>query len=522
VNATFRLPKHLRGDKALEARYEAAAARVAEAVRLNPLYAYNNPELSSKVHHKQLAFNRVKAPPLGTKAMIAGGRSGKTYCTLADDVIQLVPRDEVPPHLIECKKFEPPIDIWIGAPKYAKHEDTILPLLRKLIPKNQLRDSNFDKSYSSQARMLRLNCGSTVGLKTYDQDVDAWASAAIHRVHWDEEPNNSNGRRMRSEARQRLVSTQGDEILGMTPILGISTWANDEIYERRHEPGIIVHGMSMSDNPWNDPVAVESFLSGLTPEERRAREHGEFVHFGGLFFEEFREGLHVRPAPPIKELRGMEIVVSIDPGLVHTGVTWSAWDSDNAGVLFSEFNPPKTNVPEIAAEIRRRNAEWQLPEPIFVIDPSYRNLTTEIHADAVQASYAREEIYCQPGNNDRRAGILEIKKRLQAVDAEGKPHPTLLYAEPDERPYIGVPELIKQTERYRRNPDAADEWQAVPQDAYTRFDLVDSKRYGVMSRTWEIPDGPAERPTDSFEYGFEPALDLEDFQLDAAPMGDMS
>jgi phage terminase large subunit-like protein len=408
----------------------------------------------------------------------------------------------------------------MGAPKYSKHEDTTIPILRRLIPKSQLRNGNFDKSYSSQSRQIKLECGSVIGLKTYDQDVDAWASAEIHRVDWDEEPNNPNGRRMRSEARARLVSTGGDEIIGMTPVLGISTWVNEEIFERRNEPGVTVMGMSMADNPWNTSEAIEAYFKDMPEEERRARESGEFVHFGGLFFEEFRERLHVVDLPPLEKLRQQDIVVSIDPGLVHTGVTWSAWDSDNAGLLFAEHSPPKTNVPEIAAEIKRRNRQWGLPEPTYIIDPTYRNLTTEIHADAVQASYAREEIYCQPGNNDRRAGILEVKKRLQAKDSDGTPHPTLLYARPNaELQELGVPELIRQTERYRRNPDAADEWQAVPQDSYTRFDLVDSKRYAVMSRTWES-EAEAQKP--SHEYGYEPDFNPEEFQLEAPPLGDLS
>lgn len=519
MSTGFRVPRHLQGNPEVEAKLR----QITEAVRANPLLAYNNPDLSSKVHAKQLAFNRVKAPVLGTKAVIAGNRSGKTFCCKADDVIQVVPREEVPPHLLDIKKFEAPCHIWMGAPKYSKHEDTTIPALRRLIPKAQLRDGNFDRSYSSQSRQVKLECGSTIGLKTYDQDIDAWASAEIHRVDWDEEPNNPNGRRMRGEARARLVSTGGDEIMGMTPMLGISTFAFDEIYERRHEPGITVMGMSIHDNPWNTPEAIDKFLAGMPEEERRAREKGEFVHFGGLFFDEFRERLHVVALPPMEALRQQEIVVSIDPGLVHTGVTWSGWDSDNAGVFFAEYFPPTTNVPDIAAEIKRRNKQWGLREPTYVIDPSYRNLTTGIHADAVQANYAREEIYAQPGNNDRRAGILEIKKRLQAKDGEGHPHPTLLYARPDpSAPELGVPQLIKQTERYRRNPDAADEWAAVPQDAHTRFDLVDSARYGVMSRTWEIPDAPAERPPPGHEYGFEPSLDLEEFALEAPPLGDCS
>lgn len=507
----FRVPKHLQGDAQIEAKLR----QVAEALRANPLYGYNNPDLSTKIHHKQLKFNAVKAPILGTKALIAANRSGKSLACTVDDSIQLVPREDVPPHLLHCKKFDPPCHIWVGAPKYSKHEDTTLPLFRRYLPRNQLIEGSFDKSYKGQARQLRLVCGSTITLKTYDQDLDAWASAEVHRIRWDEEPNNLNGRRMRSEARARLVSTGGDEVIGMTPMLGISTWVFDEVWERRHEPGITVMGMEIHDNPHNSKEAIEKFLAGMTEEERRAREKGEFVHFGGLFFEEFRQSLHVIEPPPIEALRSQDIVVSIDPGLVHTGVTWSAWDSDNAGVFFAEYAPPKTNVEEIAAEIKYRNKEWGLPEPTYIIDPSYRNLTTSIHADAVQASYAREEIYVQPGNNDRRAGILEIKKRLQAKDSKGRPHPTLLFSKE-------CPQLIKQAERYRRNPDALDEWQAVPQDAHTRFDLIDSARYGVMSRTWEVPDGPAERPEPGYQYGYEPPFNPSEFELEAAPLGDCS
>lgn len=511
MSINLRVPPHLKGDPKVEEKLRL----LAELCRVNPLYAYNNPAISAKIHHKQLEFHAIKPGVMGTKALIAGNRAGKTVACTVDDVIQLIPRDEVPAHLVEFKKFEPPCHIWVGAPKQSKHDDTIIPLFRKWLPKSQLIDGNFDKSYNAQKKQIRLVCGSTIGLKTYDQDVDAWASAEIHRIRWDEEPNGANGKRMRGEARGRLVSTDGDEVIGMTPLLGISTWAFEDIWEKRFEPDIDVVTMTIHDNPWNTPEAIEKFLSGLTAEERRARETGEFVHFGGLFFDEFRDRLHVVEPPPIQKIRQQEIVVCIDPGLRHTGVTWTAFDSDNAAVCFAEYFPPKTVVPEIAAEIKRRNAEWKLPEPVYVIDPSYRNLTTDIHADAVQASYAREGIYVQPGNNDRRAGILEIKKRFQSKDGEGKPHPTLLLSK-------ACPNLIKQVELYRRNPDSSNEWDAAPQTEASRFDLVDSLRYAVMSRAWEYPE---ERQIDrgySYEYGVENAYDPNEFQIDAPPLGDSS
>lgn len=483
----------------------------------NPLQAYNLPGAPAPVHHKQLEFNRIKTPPLGTKALIAGNRTGKTRGGLADDVIQAVRPELVPEHLKECKKWEPPFHCWIGAPKYSKHEDTILPTLRKLIPKAELINESFDKSYKSQSRMLRLSSGSTFGLKTYDQDLDAWASAEVNRVHFDEEPNGENSRDIRSEAYARILSTEGDILITMSPLLGMS-WVNDEVWEARHDnPKISVVTMGMADNPWLSAQAIKDFEAGLTEEEIRMRVHGEFVHLGGMFFEEFREKLHVVDPITPDHLKGQEIVIGIDPGRNRTGVVWLGFDSDNAAIVFDEFNPKEATVVQVAEVIKERNRAWGLDENAvtYVIDPSARN-TSAINADQVSAAYARSEIYCQPGQNSRAAGILEMKRRLQAKDGQDRPHPTLVWAR-------NCVEGIKQAERYRRDPKAADEWAAVAQNDRTRFDLVDATRYALMARTWEFAD-PSEivKPPPSYDPVFEPAFDPNDFLIDPAPMGDWS
>jgi phage terminase large subunit-like protein len=514
----FRIPAKL----ADNAEFKRKLAGLKHAIWANPLLRYNNPDLPGRVHRKQLEFNAIQCPPLGTKALFAGNRSGKTVACVVDDVIQLVREEFVPDHLKAYKKFHGPIDIWIGAPKFTKHEDTIIPLLRTFLPKAELIDGSFDKSYNSHTRTITLVSGSTVALKTYDQDIDAWASAAVHRIHWDEEPNNANGRKLRDEARARLVSTNGDEIIGMTPLLGLSTWAHDDVYEKRHEPQITVMGMDIADNPWNSSEAIAAFLSGLTVEERKVRKTGAFIHFGGVFFDEFDGELHVVKPPGVKHVRELESVIAIDPGLRHTGVTWTGFDSDNAALTYDEYDAGFLIVPEIAKEIKRRNAEkWHIEDPTYVLDPSHRNLSSSINADEIEAAYAREDIYCEPGQNSRRAGILEMKRRLQAIDAAGNPHPTWLISEE-------CAMLIVQVERYRRDPDASDEWQAVPQDDRTRFDLVDATRYGVMSRTYfddedEEREGlERQRHRESHRHNYEPELDLSEFQTEAPPMGDAS
>lgn len=486
----------------------------------NPLEEYNNPEIpklfpSYQVHRKQLEFNEIKAPPRGTKAIIAGNRTGKTRGGLADDVIQAVRLEFVPEHLKVCKKFEPPIDIWIGAPKYQKHEDTILPTLRKLIPKGELIEQSFGKSYKAQSRTLRLVGGTTFTFKTYDQDLDAWASAEVHRVHWDEEPNGENSREMRSEARARLLSTDGDELITMSPLLGFS-WVNDDVWERRNDdPMISVVQMGMADNPWLSEEAIKDFERGLTHEEIRMRVYGEFVHLGGMFFEEFNERLHVVEPIGLDHLKGQDVVVGIDPGRNRTGVVWVCFDSDNSALVFDEFNPREAIVSEVAAEILRRNEEWGVKQPTYVIDPTSRN-ASPINADEVAAAYSRHDIDCQWGQNSRQAGILEMKRRLQDRDSRGRPRPSLLFAR-------NCHQAIKQMERYRRDPKARDEWQAVPQNDQTRFDLVDAIRYSVMSRTYGYEEpGEAPKPPPHYDPEVAPPFDPSEFLLEAPPLGDLS
>lgn len=510
------IPEHLQNDP--EAQQELAEL---EAIfEANPLEAYNHPEIANvfpsyKVHEKQMAFHAIKAPSMGIKALIAATRSGKTVGCVLDDIIQLVDEELLPDHLKPFKKFHGPIEIWVGAPKNENHFRNTVPLFRKFMPKEALIAGQFGKSFKSQPNPeLRLKNGSVVAFKTYDQDKDAWASAEVHRIHWDEEPNIAESRELREEARARLISTDGDEIIGMTPLLGMS-WVYDDVWQVRDiDPLVSVVQMGMADNPYNTQEAIDKYAARLTKDEKRMRLHGEFVHLGGMFYGEFSDRHVVGEITP-DHLKGQEIVVGIDPGRERTGVVWIAFDKDNAAVVFDEFNPGQAVVPDVAAEIKRRNEAWRIKDATYVIDPSSRN-TSAINADAVEAAYAREEIYCQWGQNSRSAGILEVKRRLQDSLPNGTPAPSLTFAR-------NCGETIKQHREYRRDPNKADEWAAVAQTANVRFDLVDAVRYAVMARTWTQPYESPQRPP-AYQPNFQPAYASERdlFLSDPAPYGDLS
>lgn len=510
MSLEFVVPDHLKDDP--EVKRELAA--LADMLEANPLERYNNPLLPNS-HAKQMEFHSVKAPPLGTKLLLASNRSGKTVAGVVDDIIQLVDEALLPDHLKAFKKWHGPVTIWVGAPKNENHFNNTIPLFRKFLPKAALKDGKWKGTFKSQPNpRLELANGSEVAFKTYDQDLDAWAGAEVHRIHWDEEPNAENSRELRTEARYRLVSTAGDELITMTPVLGAYSWVNDEVWERRDEPQIFAMKMKIWDNPWNGKEVVEQIVAEAKAEGEevfRTRIEAEFVHLGGLFFPEFREDLHVIDELSPDDINGRDVVVSIDPGRQRSGVTWIAFDNDNGAVVFDEFFPGESEVVRVAEEIKARNNYWGV-EPRYVIDRA-ASAGSAIDADSVLAAYIREDIYAERGQSDRAVGILEIKKRLQNK-TNGKDDPTLRFTRK-------CPEVIRQAERYARDPKSKDEWAAVPQTGRTRWDLIDSVRYGLMVRTWYVPEHPSEPRPVSTPFHQAPYAQ-ERIPQDVPPLGSFS
>lgn len=498
------VPDHLKNDPG----FAAELAELEAHFEANPLERYNHP-LLPKRHEKQMEFHAIHPGPMGTKLLLASNRSGKTVCGVVDDLIQLLAPEMLPAHLAPFQRWAGPIVVWVGAPKNENHFNNTIPLFRKFTPRSALIEGKWRKSFKSQPNQrLVLANGSEVAFKTYDQDLDAWAGAEVHIIHWDEEPNGQNSRELRTEARYRLVSTEGYETISMTPVLGAYSWVNDEVWERRDEPRIFALKMRIDDNPWNSPEVVEQVIAEAKAEGEevyRTRILAEFVHLGGLFFEEFDRDKHVRGPITPDHLDGQEIVVAIDPGRDRTGVVWLSFDGENRGLVFDEFFPARPTVPQVAEEIFKRNKAWGLKEePTYVIDPSARNENV-INADKVEAAFIREGIYAEWGQNNRAAGILEVKRRLQTDPA------SLLFAE-------NCAETIRQAERYARDPKAADEWKAVPQTSKVRWDLIDGVRYGVMSRTYYGPDDEAPKRT-AFQPDFQPPYREEWTPDPLPPMG---
>jgi phage terminase large subunit-like protein len=456
--AIERLPAERREEaRALLATYE-------ERVRANPLLAY-------VPHRKQVVFHGSNEP---LKVFLGGNRSGKTTAGICDDVIQAVDRDCLPESLRAFKKWDAPFYCRIIVPDFTSTlEGVIFQKLREWTPRAQLVGGGFDKAYDKARRRLHFENGSWFDFLTFEQDLDKFGGAALHRVHYDEEPPAA----IRRESTMRLIDYGGDELFTMTPLQGMS-WMYDAIWEpwtkgRLDEATVVL--VDMDDNPHLDERTKRRALAGLSHEERQARKSGRFVHFAGMIYDDFSRNEHV--VPEVSELpRDVRVFVGIDPGMRHmAAVLWVYLTADDRMVVFDELALQGHTVKQVAEAIHLRNQRWgreidgrivPLQPAWYVIDPAARNVVHQT-GRSDQMEFTDHGIVTILGQNSVTAGINRVKERLQA-------HRLVVAA--------NCQTMIDQFRKYRWASPSRTESDPKEKPVKSDDHLLDALRYVVMSR----------------------------------------
>lgn len=450
------------------------------------------------------------------KAFFGGNRAGKTEIGVVDDLIQCVDRDVLPERLKRFKRWEPPFYCRIISPKYGVSEAVIQQKLRDLCPKDQLLGSSFDKAYNKEFRRLSFKNGSWIQFRTGDQDVDAHAGVKLHRAHFDEEPEGEHGFQVYRENVQRLADfyPNSQVVVTMTPLFGM-TWVFDEFYEQRDEPGVKVVVASMLDNPHIPREFVEQELQGLSKEEFQARVEGQFISFHGRVLERFDHKKHVVSPPSQQHIQGLDVLVAIDPGITQAGVGFHGFDRENRMLTFDEIYPRGQGVPEIALRIKDKLESWKVPlkSVQFVIDPSARNRSL-VNAESVEGEFARQGIYCTPGQNDRLAGVLQMRARIDA-DAWLVSSDCTSHLHEIKRWVVAKDE---DTERDRAKGAGGTFATKGPDH------LMDPARYAAMQRLWYVAPSQERKVDQGWVPGRAPSASWLDSQVveQTPPMGSLS
>jgi hypothetical protein len=184
-------------------------------------------------------------------------------------------------------------------------------------------------------------------------------------------------------------------------------------------------------------------------------------------------------------------------------------------LVFDELYPQNLSVPQIVALARAKNQMWGVNPLFWVIDPAMRIRSMADASESVQSALLREQIPVVPGQNDRMAGILEMRRRVSA-DA-------LRVSE-------GCVNWLKEADRWLVAADEeALEMRAKGSAKGASFTtigpdhLMDPTRYVCLARTWHASPPAAAAPGERRQLGtFMPDASALTTPRESAPMGAMS
>lgn len=402
-----------------------------------------------------------------TQAVFAGNRFGKTTALVVKCLVQHYPKDQLPERLKPYRfvEHDRPVRGRFMCPNADALNGYVLPKMQEWVPKHLLLGGNWAKAYSKQHAVLLFADGGQIEFRTYMVEPATLVGADLDYVANDEPSPEAHAK----ENWYRLIDRKGKMIHALTPVNmtgGGIGWLYRDVYKRREDPNTTVVMGAIHDNKHLDANEVALTLANATEKEREAREFGRFIHMGGMIYPSGFERVLCDP-PSADHLKGMEIVVGIDPGLKNASFVWVAFDEDNCALVFDHIRLCEKTPADYARAIRRVNQKWGLRNPLYVIDPSARNRSL-VNRESVQAELQRHGIPCVPGQNQVEAGVQQIRRRMESKML-------LVSRDPDPD---GCRVLRDEAEEYRMADRADGEFKVVKEKDHA----LDAMRYACMSR----------------------------------------
>jgi phage terminase large subunit-like protein len=362
-------------------------------------------------HTKQKIFHESTAK---TRLYIGGNRSGKTVGGVVEDIYYLKgehPNKRVP---------EAPVRGRVVTTDYAHGIGQILiPKFKQWIPPSLLKRGSWERSYNSDAKELTLANGSTLDMLTYEQDLGAHAGTSRHFVHFDEEP----PKHIYDENMLRLVDTDGDIWLTLTPVEGM-TWIFDGIYNAglNGNPHIQVIEVDIHENPYLNPEAIDRIIGNLDPDERKAREKGQFVQLGGKVYKNFDRKIHVISPVAPKSLQEWEWYRSMDHGFNNpTAWLWHAVSSNGTIITFAEHYASEMTVKQHAQIVLDMDKQFGREPDVCIGDPATQQ-RQGVTGTSIAGEYSKYGVFITPGNNDVLSGVNQVSSYLKINPKTGKPY----------------------------------------------------------------------------------------------------
>lgn len=347
---------------------------------------------NSKVHedfHKSQTVGRL---------LRGGNRSGKSVAGAVESIWRATGR-----HPYYKTHDVPTRGRIVTVDREAGINQIILPLMKQWIPPSELKNGSWEDSWSRQDKLLTLRNGSTVEMKTHQQEIDSFAGVPLHYIWFDEECPKA----IFDECRLRLIDYNGVWYMTMTPVEG-----QDWIFDRfivTNSKNIEKFEVNIRDNPHLNQEALALLSEDLTDEEKDVREKGIFVPRGGLVLKEFEYDRHIISSK--KDVpKNWGIYVSIDHGFNNpTAILWHAVSPNLDVITFKEHYMRKWVIKKHADRIREINAELGVEPLMYIGDPSMSQRTAETGSSPLQI-YKENGIPVVQAKRDVGGGIDKMNE----------------------------------------------------------------------------------------------------------------
>lgn len=443
-------------------------------------------------HEKQEVFHRSVRK---SKLYIGGNRSGKTVGGVCEAVWRA---SCTHPYRADLNSLGATRGRVVGVDFNHGVEQILLPIYKQWCYPSILRGDSWETAWDKTLKTLTFKNGSTIEFMSYDQDLDKFAGTSRHWIHFDEEP----PKPIYNECKARLIDTNGDFWITMTPVEGI-TWVYEDLYEHNvNNPDgkVLVIEINSLENPYLSNEGIENFLDGIDEDETNTRIGGKFVQQGGKIYKNFDPivgGRHVLKEPidtPKDYFKNWLWIMCLDHGLNNpTAVLWIAIDQNGFGVVFDEHYRNEWTVDQHAAAIILKIKQHGRAPDIMVADPSIA-ARNGITGTSIQQEYQKYGISFILGNNDVKSGLIRVKRYFNLAKYVGsRTHP--LFVDKDDAAIDKFPRMrvspacvnfIREHKRYRWKTyrDKKMQYEMNPYDEPHKKDdhSCDAFRYGMMTQ----------------------------------------
>ncbi|WP_011178447.1 terminase large subunit domain-containing protein [Caedibacter taeniospiralis] len=380
-------------------------------------------------HKKQRQFHAAGASAK-ERLFLAGNRTGKTYCGVAESVMHLT---GYYPQWWIGKRFTRPIKAWAASVTTALTAEVLEKAYLEMIAEDLV--IGVDRLRHSYKIDYKTGGYSELTFKSYEQGRKKFQAAKLDLVHLDEEP----PRDIYVESLMRTMSTEVDNegivLLTMTPLLGLTDLILEfqettierevingsgvsEMSEMTEEvikvdEGSIVNNRfyiqaSWDDNPHLLDSAKETLSKSLKPHEKEARKHGIPSLGSGLVYPVSEVAVVVNPFVIPKHWGR---VFGLDFGWINpTAALFAVIDRDNDVMyLTGEYYVSERTPQQHVYELKKLGAD----KINGVYDPAGEQSSQRDGGDLAQLYRDSGLRYLYKADNAKEEGIMKVLQRFQ-------------------------------------------------------------------------------------------------------------